>query len=43
MTADDIAQTIFWIASPPPHLNVNRLEIMPVTQSFARFQVAREE
>jgi serine 3-dehydrogenase len=43
MTAHDVAQTILWIASLPPHLNVNRLEIMPVTQSFAGFQVAREE
>ena len=41
MTAADIAETIFWIASLPPHLNVNRLEIMPVSQSFAGFQVAR--
>jgi serine 3-dehydrogenase len=42
MTADDIAATILWIATLPPHLNLNRLEIMPVNQSFAGFQVARE-
>lgn len=42
MTGDDIAQTMLWVASLPPHLNVNALEIMPVTQSFAGFQVARE-
>jgi serine 3-dehydrogenase len=42
MTADDIADTIFWIATLPPHLNVNRLEMMPTSQSFAGFQVARE-
>ncbi|HEY1139375.1 MAG TPA: SDR family NAD(P)-dependent oxidoreductase [Lysobacter sp.] len=42
MTAEDIAETIFWIATLPPHLNVNRLEMMPVSQSFAGFQVARE-
>jgi serine 3-dehydrogenase len=41
MTAVDIAETIFWIASLPPHLNVNRLEMMPTSQSFAGFQVAR--
>jgi serine 3-dehydrogenase len=41
MTADDIADTIFWIATLPPHLNVNRLEMMPTSQSFAGFQVAR--
>lgn len=42
MTAEDIAETLFWIASQPPHFNVNRIELMPVTQSFAGFQVARE-
>ncbi len=42
MTADDIADTILWIASLPAHLNVNRLEIMPTSQSFAGFQIARE-
>ena len=41
MTADDIAETIFYVASLPSHLNINRLEIMPVTQSFPAFQVHR--
>lgn len=42
MTADDIAGVIHYVATLPPHLNVNRLEIMPVSQSFAGFQVHRE-
>ena len=42
MTAEDIADTIFWIATLPPHLNINRLEVMPVSQSFAGFQIHRE-
>ena len=42
MTAADIAATVAWIANLPPHLNINRLELMPVSQSFAGFQVARE-
>jgi len=42
ITADDIAGTIFWIANLPPHLNVNRIEVMPVRQSFAGFQIARQ-
>lgn len=41
MTADDIAATMLWIANRPPHLNVNRLELMPVSQSFAGFKVDR--
>jgi serine 3-dehydrogenase (NADP+) len=43
MTAEDIAETLYWVASLPPHLNINVLELMPVSQSFAGFQVAREE
>lgn len=42
MTAEDIAEQLFWIATLPPHLNINRLEIMPVTQSFPAFQVHRK-
>lgn len=43
MTAEDIAEQIFWVASLPPHLNINRLELMPVSQSYAGFQVARQD
>ena len=42
MTAEDIAGTVLWVATLPPHLNINTLELMPVSQSFAGFQVARE-
>lgn len=41
ITADDIAETMFWVANLPPHLNVNRIEVMPVNQSFAGFAVQR--
>lgn len=42
ITAGDIAETIWWVANLPPHLNVNRLELMPVNQSFAGFQIHRD-
>ncbi|WP_369026569.1 SDR family NAD(P)-dependent oxidoreductase [Qipengyuania sp. RANM35] len=42
MTGQDIADTIRWIAELPPHLNINRLELMPVNQDFAGFRVARD-
>lgn len=42
MTAEDIANTLFWVATLPPHLNINALELMPVRQSFAGFQVSRD-
>ena len=41
MTGEDIAAAILWVAELPPHLNINRLELMPVSQSFAATQVAR--
>lgn len=42
ITAEDIAESIWWIATLPPHLNINRLEVMPVSQSAAGLQVHRE-
>jgi 3-hydroxy acid dehydrogenase / malonic semialdehyde reductase len=42
MTADDIAESIFWAATLPEHVNVNVIELMATAQSFAPFQVARE-
>ena len=42
MTAADLAATLLWVAELPPHLNVNVLELMPVSQSFGGFQVARQ-
>jgi 3-hydroxy acid dehydrogenase/malonic semialdehyde reductase len=41
LTAEDIAAAIEWATSQPPHVNVNTIELMPVTQSFAPFQVDR--
>jgi len=42
MTAEDIADTIFWVATLPPHININALELMPTSQSWAGFAVERE-
>ena len=42
MTAQDIADTIFYVATLPPHLNINTIELMPVSQSFGGFLVSRE-
>jgi serine 3-dehydrogenase len=41
MTAEDIAGTIYWVATLPRHLNINTIELMPVSQSFAGFTIAR--
>jgi serine 3-dehydrogenase len=42
ITSGDIAETVWWIANLPPHLNVNRIEMMPTSQSAAGLQVARD-
>jgi serine 3-dehydrogenase len=42
MTAQDLADLFWWLAGLPPHLNINAIELMPVSQSFAGFVVARE-
>ena len=42
MTADDIAETIWWVATLPTHLNINALELMPVNQSWGGFAVTRQ-
>ena len=38
---EDVAEAVDWAASLPAHVNVNRIELMPVAQSFAPFQVYR--
>jgi 3-hydroxy acid dehydrogenase/malonic semialdehyde reductase len=41
LNSDDIAESVHWAASLPAHVNVNTLEIMPVSQSFAALQIYR--
>lgn len=38
---EDIAEAVDWAVSQPAHVNINTIEIMPVAQSFAPFQVDR--
>ena len=42
MTAQDLADLFWWIATLPPHLNINAIELMPVSQSWAGFTIERE-
>jgi serine 3-dehydrogenase (NADP+) len=42
MTAEDLAELFWWLANLPPHLNINTVELMPVSQSFAGFTINRE-
>jgi 3-hydroxy acid dehydrogenase/malonic semialdehyde reductase len=40
---EDIAETVFWVASLPPHVNINTVQIMPVCQAFGPLAVARSK
>ncbi|MDI9409566.1 MAG: SDR family oxidoreductase [Candidatus Pacebacteria bacterium] len=42
LTAEDVAEAIFWVTALPAHMNVNAMEIMPVVQGFGNFNVHRE-
>lgn len=33
LTPEDVAETVFWAATQPPHVNINRIELMPTTQA----------
>jgi 3-hydroxy acid dehydrogenase/malonic semialdehyde reductase len=41
LSAEDVAETVHWVASLPAHVNVNVIELMTVAQSFAPFQIHR--
>ena len=43
LSADDIAEAIFWCATLPAHMNINAVEIMPIAQSFTGTSVYRGE
>jgi 3-hydroxy acid dehydrogenase / malonic semialdehyde reductase len=41
LTADDIADAVFWVASRPPRVNINLVQMMPVCQAFGPLAVHR--
>ncbi|MBI6550551.1 bifunctional NADP-dependent 3-hydroxy acid dehydrogenase/3-hydroxypropionate dehydrogenase YdfG [Xenorhabdus lircayensis] len=43
LTADDVAEAVFWVANLPSRVNINTLEMMPVCQSFAGLSVHRNQ
>ncbi|MCX2944488.1 bifunctional NADP-dependent 3-hydroxy acid dehydrogenase/3-hydroxypropionate dehydrogenase YdfG [Rahnella perminowiae] len=43
LTAADVAESVFWASTLPAHVNINSIEMMPVSQSLAGLQVHREE
>lgn len=43
LTAKDIADIIFWAAGLPPHVNINRIEVMPVCQALGPMVLHRDQ
>ena len=43
LTAEDVAETVRWVATRPAHMNVNVLSLMPTEQAFAGFAVHRKK
>ncbi|CDH43971.1 SDR family oxidoreductase [Candidatus Contendibacter odensensis] len=39
---EDIADIVYWAATCPAHININRIEVMPVGQAFAPFAISRD-
>jgi NADP-dependent 3-hydroxy acid dehydrogenase YdfG len=42
MSADDIAETIFFCTTLPRHVNINRMQMMPEAQAFSPFTIRRQ-
>ena len=42
LSATDIAETAYWVASLPPHININTIELMPTCQGFSPFTIKRD-
>lgn len=38
----DIAESVFWVATLPSHININSMELMPTTQGFSAFRVCKK-
>ncbi|MDU2941898.1 bifunctional NADP-dependent 3-hydroxy acid dehydrogenase/3-hydroxypropionate dehydrogenase YdfG [Superficieibacter sp. 1612_C1] len=41
LSAEDIAEAVWWVATLPKHVNINTLEMMPVSQTYAGLSVHR--
>ena len=43
MTGDDIGDILLWLIESPAHINVNRLEVMPVAQTYNGLMIAKQD
>jgi len=38
-----VAETVYWVTTLPARMNINTIELMPVTQSFGPLAIHRAE
>ena len=43
MTGNDIGDILLWLIESPAHINVNRLEVMPVAQTYNGLTIAKQD
>ena len=43
MTGDDIGDILLWLIESPAHINVYRLEVMPVAQTYNGLTIAKQD
>ncbi|MEZ7503485.1 SDR family NAD(P)-dependent oxidoreductase [Psychrobacter sp. Arc29] len=43
MTGEDIGDILLWLIESPAHININRLEVMPVAQTYNGLTVAKKD
>ncbi len=41
LTAVDIADAVYWVATRPAHVNINAVQMMPIVQAFSPLAVKR--
>lgn len=41
LTAEDVAESAYWIATLPPHVTIVSMEMLPNCQGYAGFNVKR--
>ncbi|MEC5386867.1 SDR family NAD(P)-dependent oxidoreductase [Uliginosibacterium sp. H3] len=42
LTAEDVAESVYWVTTLPAHVNVNVLELMPTTQAAGPLAISRK-
>lgn len=41
LSAEDVAETVFWVSTRPAHVNINSVQMMPVCQAFGPLAIKR--